>query len=132
MKKKAAGVIVKCEKTGKILLGKRSKEVSEPLTWGCFGGMIEDGEVIKSGAKREFFEETQVTLKNIVHVHTFSNMDIDYYTHICSSNEEFDVTLCWENDDYGWFDMDDLPSPLHPNFEKVLFSNRVQIFLSMI
>ena len=58
--KRYTGVMVKCG--NKILLAKRNNQGSFPGMWSIFGGKLEDGESTQEGAKREFFEETNINI----------------------------------------------------------------------
>lgn len=57
-----AGVIVKCN--NKILLCKRSKKASYANSWSIPQGKVEMGENTMDGAKREFYEETNIDISN--------------------------------------------------------------------
>lgn len=61
-KKRYAGVIVKHGE--KCLLCKRNNEGSFPGMWSIPGGKIEGEEQTNNGAKREFFEETNIDISN--------------------------------------------------------------------
>lgn len=61
-KKRYTGVIVKCK--DKILLCKRNNQGSFPGMWSIPGGKLEQNETTQEGAKREFFEETDVNIDN--------------------------------------------------------------------
>jgi ADP-ribose pyrophosphatase YjhB (NUDIX family) len=62
-KKRYVGVAVKCK--NKLLLCKRNNLGSFPGMWSIPGGKLEDGETTQEGAKREFFEETNINIDNI-------------------------------------------------------------------
>ena len=66
--KRFAGILVKCG--NKVLLCKRSPDQSSPNIWSVPGGGIEDGEMPKQTAIREFYEETNINLSK-------KNNDID-------------------------------------------------------
>lgn len=57
------GVMVKCG--DKILLCKRNNLGSYPGMWSIPGGKIEGDESTQDGARREFFEETNVDIKDM-------------------------------------------------------------------
>ena len=61
-KKRYTGVIVKCK--DKILLCKRNNQGSFPGMWSIPGGKMEENETTQEGAKREFFEETDMNIDN--------------------------------------------------------------------
>jgi 8-oxo-dGTP diphosphatase len=59
-----AGVPVIIQNSKKeILLGKRSKQIFYPHTWGLPGGMAEIGEPLRETAKREVKEEMGIDIK---------------------------------------------------------------------
>ena len=61
-KKRYVGVMVKCK--DKVLLCKRNNQGSFPGMWSIPGGKLEENETTQEGAKREFFEETNVDISD--------------------------------------------------------------------
>ena len=124
--KRYGGVLLVCKDTKKFLLLKRNQLSSYPLTWSIVSGGIEEGEEYLEGVKRELWEETKIDSKNI----DFTLFEVDnslvpmFHFYIGYCDQEFDVQLCNENIDYGWFDMENLPQPLFPT----LYSSLVRIF----
>jgi len=55
---RGAGILVAARETGRVLLLKRSSEVTEPGVWGVPGGKVDRGESERSAAVRELEEET--------------------------------------------------------------------------
>ena len=117
-----AGLIA-VNKNNEVLLGLRSEEVNEPGTWSYPGGKIDNEEDSKNSAQREFKEETGYNGKyeNIRLLDKFVDKknNFTYYTYTANVHD-FEPELNWENDDCGWFDLDNLPSPLHFGFEAIL------------
>ena len=114
----AAGVLVKCIETDRILLLLRNDNADEPNTWALVGGGIDDGENVLEGLKREVKEEMSID-PDIIEYEFINknyikekNMDFHYYVGVVS--DEFIPTLDEENLDYRWCDKNDLPSPLYP------------------
>ena len=124
--KKYGGVLLICTTTNRFLLGQRRKNGSFPNTWSLFGGKIENGETELDGVKRELYEETNIKSDNIKYVlfETQWEMGYPYHFFIGVCNQEYDCNLNEENQDWGWFDINDLPKPLFPT----LFSSLVRIF----
>ena len=124
--KKYGGVLLICTTTNRFLLGQRRKNGSFPNTWSLFGGKIENGETELDGVKRELYEETNIKSDNIKYVlfETQWEMGYPYHFFIGVCNQEYDCSLNEENQDWGWFDINDLPKPLFPT----LFSSLVRIF----
>jgi 8-oxo-dGTP pyrophosphatase MutT (NUDIX family) len=120
-KRVAAGVLVKCTSTNKVLLLLRNDFGDEPNTWALVSGGVDKGEDILEGLKREVSEEMQIdpniiSYKFIEHINVDEkNMDFYYYEGFTKS--EFIPTLDHENLDWGWFDINELPSPLYPNIK---------------
>lgn len=127
--KSAAGMIAVCN--NKFLLCKRSMNVTEPGTWSYPGGKIDSEEVRPlDAAIREFEEETGYNeLFRTRLIHTFKDKNFKYYTFACLVNEEFTPEMNWENDDYGWFSFNDLPSPLHFGFTKTV-AGKLKLYMS--
>lgn len=118
-KRIAAGVLVKCNETGRILLLLRNDKGDEPNTWALVSGGIEPGEDVLEGLKREVSEEMQID-PNIIsykfiekNYFTSKNLEFHYYEGL--TNSEFIPTLDHENLDFLWCNENDLPSPLYPN-----------------
>jgi 8-oxo-dGTP pyrophosphatase MutT (NUDIX family) len=93
------GVLLICGE--KFLLGQRGKDGSFPNCWSVFGGKIEEGP----------FEEQW-------------DMGYPYHLYLGYCNEEYECKLNEENQDWGWFDLNDLPKPLFPT----LFASLTRIF----
>lgn len=117
-KKIAAGVLIKCLNSDKILLLLRNDGADEPNTWSLVSGGIHKDEDVIDGLKREVEEEMSIDPKVIIfkkigvdHVPE-KNLDFHYYEGF--TNSEFIPKLDHENLDFGWYDKDELPSPLYP------------------
>jgi ADP-ribose pyrophosphatase YjhB (NUDIX family) len=61
-KKRYVGVVIKCK--NKLLLCKRNNQGSYPGMWSIPAGRLEENETTQEGAKREFFEETDINIDN--------------------------------------------------------------------
>jgi 8-oxo-dGTP diphosphatase len=119
------GVLLICTTTNRFLLGQRGKTITFPNTWSLFGGKIEKGETVLEGVKRELYEETKINSDDIFYklFETQWGMGYPYHFYIGYCNEEYGCELNEENQDWGWFDMDNIPKPLFPS----LFSSLVMI-----
>jgi 8-oxo-dGTP pyrophosphatase MutT (NUDIX family) len=100
------GVLLICGE--KFLLGQRGKD-----------GSLE-------GIKRELYEETEIESDNIRYIPFEEQWDMGYPYHLYLGycNEEYECKLNEENQDWGWFDLNDLPKPLFPT----LFASLTRIF----
>ena len=108
-----AGVLIKCTKTGNVLLLLRNDPVP---TWALVSGGIGKGEDVLEGLKREIYEEMFVNPATIdfkfkrVEKFPEKNMEFHYYEGFTMS--EFKPILDEENLNYGWFNKEKLPQPL--------------------
>lgn len=124
--KKYGGVLLICENTGNFLLLERTKQANYPKTWSLVSGGIEEGESPLEATKRELKEETQIDSTNIKFTlwKTQHDLGTPFYFYLGYCDEEFECVLDAENDDWGWFNMDNLPDPLFPT----LYASLVDIF----
>lgn len=119
--KRGAGALMVARGTGRVLLTLRSSGVRNPGTWGLPGGALEEGESPESGARREAAEELGFTgPMELQPAYVFKAEGFTYYNFVGIVGSEFESVLDWENDAAGWFDLDDLPSPLHFGVQKLL------------
>lgn len=113
---RGAGILVVACDTGRVLLLKRSEEVSAPSTWGTPGGKIDPRESARSAAARELEEETGYDGTLIVSaepIFVFKEPDFTFSTYMGCIAEEFDPWLNWESDDARWCVPGRWPRPLH-------------------
>jgi len=104
-----SGVLPICKKTGKILVGLRSKYVNEPNTWNGFGGKIDNEEDPKCAAKREFEEETKYHGNiQMVNAFVFKTKGFVYYNYIGLISNEFKPENSWETESTKWITFDEL------------------------
>ena len=138
----AAGILFTCEQDNTIMLMFRSLDVQEPHTWGIPGGAV-DGEgyydsdrmtaqeyedrILWKGAKMEVVEECNelppgMSASDIVTTVDYRDGNFLYRNFVVNLTLEqkrgWDIDIeeaedAWENDDWGWFNVDNLPSPLH-------------------
>jgi 8-oxo-dGTP pyrophosphatase MutT (NUDIX family) len=123
-KRKAAGVLIVARTTGNCFLMKRADLGKYPMTWAMLSGEIDNGERPLDGLKREVGEEISID-PNIIEYHyayTEKSNDLDFYYFIGFTDTEFEPTLNYENLAWGWFDKNDLPTPLYPRMGKKIFN----------
>ena len=119
MKKKsrlAGGVLITAKDTNRVFLLLRNGVSRSPNTWSMVAGTIEDGETPLKGLKREVGEELSIDPEIIdykfICTETSESRNL-YFSYFGGEvKSEFVPTLNDENTDFGWFDKDDLPSPL--------------------
>lgn len=118
------GVLLICGE--KFLLGQRNKDGSFPNCWSLFGGKIEKGESVLEGIKRELYEETKIVSDNIKFIpfEVQTTFGDPYYFYLGYCDKEYECKLNDENQDWGWFDINNTPKPLFPT----LFSSLTRIF----
>lgn len=127
--KRGAGCFCYAKNTGKFLLLFRDSYVEQPHTWGLAGGAIDPQEDSKNAALRELIEETSINAdpSQLHLIYTFEDKDsgFKYYNYLCILEEEETPILNWENENYGWFSLDNLPKPLHFGVEKFIHNTSV-------
>lgn len=131
-KKVGVGFGVMLLRDGKILLGRRHEDPEKASSllngagsWTMPGGKLHFGESFEEGARREVLEETGIRLNNVRVLCV--NQDMVETAHfitigLFSDDFEGDAKIM-EPDEitvWGWFDLDDLPSPLYFPSAKVL------------
>jgi 8-oxo-dGTP pyrophosphatase MutT (NUDIX family) len=114
-----------------MLVGLRSEEVDEPLTWGTWGGAVDPGEDAEMAVRREVFEETgyggELSLSLL---HTYRHPSGFYYeTFMAEVPHEFEPVLCWETEAAVWVEAGRWPEPLHFGLAEVI-SARPELLLN--
>lgn len=122
-KYQSVGILIVARDTNKILMLHRVNYPSG--TWSALAGGMEDGEDPIETVKREIGEEIGLNpdmVKDIKIVGISRAMGHPHYVMVGFVDREFKVPNLKtdENDKYGWFSVDNLPSPLHPGFLKSL------------
>lgn len=119
----SVGILIVARDTNKFLMLHR---VNYPAgTWSALAGGMEEGEDPIQTVKREIKEEIGLEpslVKDIRIVGTSHAMGHPHYVMVGFVDTEFKVPSLKkdENDKYGWFSVNNLPSPLHPGFLKSL------------
>ncbi len=131
-KKMGIGFGVMILKDDKVLLGKRhvDPEKADSLmngagTWTMPGGKLHFGESFEEGAAREVMEETGIKLNDAdVICVTNDIVEAAHFATIGLFSEDFEgeakVMEPDEITEWGWFALDDLPSPLFFPSKKLL------------
>ena len=90
--------------------------------WGIPKGHIHINETTEEGAYREFTEETQIILNTPI---KFShkakkNNGSDFSVFMCKGNKKFTAHINNEHKDWGYFPINDLPTPFDKRVIKVI------------
>lgn len=129
-----AGIVFICPADGTILLGKRASWVADPGTWGAPGGSVdgdwrttpiddpvEDEQTFVDTALRETEEECGSLPRGLrLSGRTdFADGGFRYVTYLARLTPAqvaswVPTTADGETDEWSWFPLDDLPSPIHP------------------
>ncbi len=113
--------------SGDVLLLRRK---IEPLKgyWSLPGGRVEMGETTEETAARKVREELGIWFDprglKLVHVDTYlftERQDITI-TYALSLTGKPKLRLDYQHEDYGWFQIETLPSPIHPTMLNLLKS----------
>lgn len=121
MARSAAGITAVADTTGRILLCRRSRLVTMPGLWACPAGRVDPGERPLDAAVREFREETEYTGPILLGPpvrQRFRGRTFHHFSGLVPT--QFLPRLNWENDEWGWFALDNLPHPLHPGMLQAL------------
>jgi 8-oxo-dGTP pyrophosphatase MutT (NUDIX family) len=116
---KYAGVLIKSLSTNKVLLLYRSEECSYPLTWGLCSGGVNQNEDTLIGLKREITEELSIDPDIITYEFKYTEdaNGIDFYYYEGFVENEFEPTLNFENLEYRWCNMSNIPTPLYEKLQ---------------
>lgn len=113
-KRPAAGLLLVCRETGRVLLNKRANWMKEGGTWSTPGGVAdrEDENDLRVTAFREFAEEMGVWLDfgdcEFVTDYTSYDLRRSYTVYVATVDWEFDCYVDEkETVDYGWFTVEE-------------------------
>ena len=121
-----AGIFV-LDKQDRLLLMKRS----DNGCWGFPGGSTEPGEVVEEAAKRETFEEVNLTIHEMSLSGVFSGPEL-YYKYP-NGDEVYNVTIMFlsrdwsgevklnhEHTEWGWFSATEIPENVSPPIRPIM------------
>jgi 8-oxo-dGTP pyrophosphatase MutT (NUDIX family) len=119
--RQGAGVIFLAKDTGRVLLAQRSTDVLEPLTWGTWGGAIDNNEDPRQAASREVVEEAGYDGQfELIPLLVYENGSFRYHNFLAIVPGEFDPTLNWETNTFAWVTLGEWPSDLHFGLQALL------------
>lgn len=136
-------VIIFNKDLSKILLLKRNKAKRDlnKADWGNFGGKLEWGEKLKDAAVREVLEESSIKLdplqlhlvevKEITENPVKANVHFLQFVYVTTIEENSEIKINDESDEYAWFDLNNLPErTLDKKEDLIRYSNLAKkIFL---
>lgn len=118
--KRSVGIFIIARDTNNFLLLHRS---TSPIVWSLLTGSMEEGEEPEETIKREIGEEIGINpnkIKDISQVGKTVVKKTVFYVFVGYVDKEFEITNLKldENDDWGWFNENNLPSPIHKRWDK--------------
>ena len=95
-------------------------------TWHIPKGHIQIGEESLAGSVREFTEETQIVLNGIPELANIYKKDNGgkFYLYVLKGKTKFKPRLDHEHSDWGYFNVDDLPSPTHEWIQEIIKNDK--------
>jgi len=113
----SVGIIIIARSTNNFLLLHRAKP---PIVWSTLTGKMEKGEKPMESIKREIQEEIGVDPATIHDIKKVGETEKPHHIMVGYVDNEFGIPNLKldENDDYGWFNESNLPSPIHPQWEE--------------
>jgi 8-oxo-dGTP pyrophosphatase MutT (NUDIX family) len=114
----AVGIFIISKKTNNFLLLHRSKH---PIVWSILTGKIDGDENPFETIKREIFEETGLTqVYNIKKIgeDTVSGRTFHLFVGYVDDDIDLPNLKVDENNNYGWFSEENLPTPIHSKWDK--------------
>jgi 8-oxo-dGTP pyrophosphatase MutT (NUDIX family) len=125
----AVSVVFVCHDTaGRVLLARRGSGArDEPGTWDTGAGALEHGESFADAVRREVREEYATEARRIETIGVRNILRGDPVSHwvavVCAVEVDPATVRIGEPhkfDELGWFALDALPSPLHPQLPATL------------
>lgn len=118
---RAGGVLVYCSTTNRYLILLRSIYVLEPFTWGIISGKVDDTDVnIEEAVRREAIEEAGIYLPELIPSYVFKRPNFEFHNFIAIVDEEFGPRLNWENMDYAWVSLENMPNNIHFGLKELI------------
>ena len=104
--------------------------------WGLVGGTNHSNESAWQGLQREIEEElgAMPDIKKTIPLERFVSNDsmFNFHTYFCVVESEFIPVLSDEHLAWGWFDLDNLPKPVHKGLDLSLRNKTIHIKLQTV
>lgn len=118
--KESSGIVIISKNTNRFLLLHR---VNDPIVWSVVSGKMESGEDPYQTIKREIEEEIRINsdlIEDISKVGVVKTNKKLFHVFVGFVENEFKIPNLKldENDKYGWFDEENLPTPIHKRWDK--------------
>lgn len=130
-----SGALFCAKSTGRFLLLQKSYGKHEG-TWGLVGGTNNAGETPWQGLQREIEEEIGglPVIKKTLPLEKFTSNDsvFNFHTYFCVVEDEFIPKLSQEHGAWGWFDINQMPKPLHKGLSLSLRNKVIQTKIQTI
>jgi 8-oxo-dGTP pyrophosphatase MutT (NUDIX family) len=124
-----SGALICSRNTQRFLLLQKN-EGRHSGRWGLVGGTNHTGESAWQGLKREIEEEVGFfpEIKKTIPLERFVSNDslFNFHTYFCVVEAEFVPTLSQEHSAWGWFDLNNLPKPVHKGLDLSLRNKIIQ------
>jgi len=124
-----SGALICARNTQRFLLLQKN-EGKHSGRWGLVGGTNHSGESAWQGLKREIEEEIGFLpeIKKTIPLERFVSNDslFNFHTYFCVVESEFVPTLSQEHAAWGWFDLNNLPKPVHKGLDLSLRNKIIQ------
>ena len=124
-----SGALICARSTKRFLLLQKS-EGKHAGRWGLVGGTNHSNESAWQGLQREIEEELGATpdIKKTIPLERFVSNDsmFNFHTYFCVVENEFIPVLSDEHSAWGWFDLDNLPKPVHKGLDLSLRNRIIQ------
>jgi 8-oxo-dGTP pyrophosphatase MutT (NUDIX family) len=113
----SVGIVIISRKTNRMLLLHRA---SKPIVWSTLTGKMEKGETPLQTIKREIKEEIGLDSSLIDNIEELDKTKSNHHVMVGYVEDEFKIPNLKkdENDAYGWFSKEELPSPLHSKWNE--------------
>lgn len=130
-----SGALICAKDTHRFLLLQK-REGKHSGRWGLVGGTNHVGETAWTGLVREIEEEIGFLpeIKKTLPLERFVSNDsmFNFHTYFCVVEKEFVPLLSHEHIAWGWFDLSNLPKPVHKGLDLSLRNKIIQTKIQTI